>query len=173
VQNLSVTVFLLGIAIITSLMAGIEHQTNAWKQVLALPISRTEVYSAKFLFNALLLLMSCALLAVGTFILGLILNFGTDVPYIKLVQIVFYPFFAALSFLAVQIWLATTFKNQSIALTFGIVYALFSSYTQSAPDWLPLKWPLTIDSFSLIAGIVTGLIVAIITLIDFVKRDVS
>lgn len=173
VQQLSVVVMLLGIAIITSLMATIEHQTNAWKQVLALPISRTEVYTAKFLFNGLLLFASCILLAFGSVILGIALGFGTDVPYTDLLKITFFPFLAALPFLAVQIWLAVTFKNQSIALTFGIVYALFSSYTRNAPDWLPLKWPLMMNSFSVITGVVTGLIVLTITLVDFAKRDVN
>src|SRR5690606_29148143 len=38
----------LGIAILTSFMASIENETNAWKQLLSLPVSKMSVYLSKF-----------------------------------------------------------------------------------------------------------------------------
>ncbi|MEI0739540.1 ABC transporter permease [Paenibacillus sp. JTLBN-2024] len=43
-------VFLLGITILASIMAGTEHETKAWKQLLAMPIPKGSIYLAKLLW---------------------------------------------------------------------------------------------------------------------------
>ena len=118
---LSVPTILIGLTILTSMIANIEHQTNAWKQLLALPISKMKVYTGKVLLTIILLLISCFLLMGGTIILGLALKFGTSIPLLYLLKMCFYPCLAAMPFLALQIWLAISMKNQAIPLTIGII----------------------------------------------------
>ena len=57
----------LGIAILTSFIASIENETNAWKQLISLPVSKMSVYLSKFTVLAGLLLISSML--VGLFAL--------------------------------------------------------------------------------------------------------
>lgn len=178
VSMLSVPTILIGLTILTSMIANIEHQTNAWKQLLALPISKTKVYSAKFLLTVILLLISCSLLMVGTIILGLALKFGTSIPLVHLFKMCFYPFLAALPILALQIWLAITLKNQAIPLTVGILGTIISMYAVAFPDWVPWKWPLLLNEwgkpiFSVIAGILLGFIIYLVSILDFSRREVK
>ena len=178
VSMLSVPTILIGLTILTSMIANIEHQTNAWKQLLALPISKTKVYTAKVLLTVILLLISCFLLMIGTIILGLALKFGTAIPFVYLFNMCFYPFLAALPFLALQIWLAITLKNQAIPLTVGILGMIISMYASAFPDWVPLKWPLLLNEwgkpiFSVIAGVFLGFIIYVASIIDFSRREVK
>lgn len=178
VAMLSIPTILIGLTILTSMIANIEHQTNAWKQLLALPISKTKVFTGKVLLSLLLLLIACLLLASGTILLGLLLNFGTDIPYLLLIKMCFFPCLASLPFITLQIWLAITIKNQAIPLTFGIIGAIVTMYSMNFPDWVPWKWPWLINEwdkpiYSVLAGLVIGLLVYFMSLIDFNRRDVK
>ncbi|WP_249664306.1 ABC transporter permease, partial [Lysinibacillus sp. D4B1_S16] len=66
----------LGIAILTSFMASIENETNAWKQLIALPVSKLSVYLSKFTVLAILLFLSSTLLMLFTLSYGLFLSLG-------------------------------------------------------------------------------------------------
>lgn len=178
ISGLMTISLLLGVAILASMTANVEHQQNAWKQLLALPVRKGAAFGSKFLLNILLLWVACLLLFVGTIILGLILKFGTDIPYIAIFKNSFYPLAAALPILALQTWLSITMPNQAIPLTVGILGAIVSMYSIVAADWFPWKWPLLISDVHepiWFAGM--GLIVGIILLglgaLDFTRRDVK
>lgn len=178
IHYLAVPAILFGMTILASMTAGIEHQMNSWKQVLALPVSRFHVYLAKFILNTLLMFAACSLLAAGSIALGLILKFGTDFPLALVLQISFYPFFAGLPILALQLWLSITMKNQSIPLTVGIVGTIVSLFAAGLPDWFIWKWPLLVNAanvpeYSVIAGVSTGIILFACGLVDFLRRDVK
>ena len=178
VSMLSIPTVLIGLTILISMIANIEHQTNAWKQLLALPISKTKVFTGKVLLSLLLLLMACVLLAGGTILLGLLLKFGTDIPFLLLLKMCFFPALAALPLIILQIWLAITLKNQAIPLTFGIIGTIVAMYAMNFPDWVPWKWPLLINEwnqpiYSVLAGLVIGILLYLMSLIDFNRREVK
>lgn len=178
VQYLSVPALLLGLTIIASQIAGIEHQTNSWKQLLALPVSKGKVFAGKFILVSLLLLVSTFLLAIGTIILGLFLGFGAEVPVLTLLEMIFYPYFASMAFIALQIWLSVTLKNQAIPLTIGIFGTVISLYAMRMPDWMPWKWPLLINQwetpfYSALFGLAAGIVIYVYGLLDFVRKDVG
>ncbi|HBJ02799.1 MAG TPA: permease, partial [Lysinibacillus sp.] len=54
----------LGIAILTSFMVSIENETNAWKQLIALPVSKLSVYLYKFTALTILLFLPPTLLQI-------------------------------------------------------------------------------------------------------------
>lgn len=169
-------VMIMGMAIITSILANIEHADASWKQLLTAPVRKWQVFLTKFVVGWFLFLVSCALLVTGTMILGIGLDFGTDIPWQKLLETSFYPYFAALPILAFQIWLAIVFKNQGIALTVGIIAAAFSMYGAGMPDWSPLAWPSLSKWDMPITNVWLGLGLSLLILIwgtvDFVRRDV-
>ena len=178
VSMLSIITILIGLTILTSMIANIEHQTNAWKQLLALPISKTQVFTGKVLLSIVLLFISCCLLAGGTIALGILLKFGTDIPFLYLLKICFFPFLAAFPLVILQIWLAISLKNQAIPLTIGILGAILSMYSVNFPDWVPWKWPLLLNEwekplYSVFAGLLTGILLYFISLIDFNRKDVK
>lgn len=170
-------VIILGMAIITSILATVEHANASWKQLLAMPIRKDRLYLTKFVVGWLLLLISCVLLMAGTIVLGLALGFGTDIPWDLLFVASFYPYFAAMPILALQIWLAVVFENQGIALAVGIFLTALSPFSIAMPDWLPLAWPTLSTDWSapvmnVWLGIGLGLVLLLFGTIDFIRREV-
>lgn len=178
VSNLLVPTLLIGLAIVASMAAGIEHQMNAWKLTLALPVRKSQVFAGKFLLTALLLFVSSTLVMPFTIALGLALDFGTSIPFGKLLTTVYYPYLAAMPFIALQAWLSMTISNQAVPLTVGIVGMIASTFAPRFPDWMPWKWPLLLNGwneplYSVAAGLALGLAIALIGMLEFVRKDVK
>lgn len=168
----------LGITLVCSLLANIEHHTSSWKLLLALPISRTAVFGAKFALSVLLLTFSCVLLTVGTLVLGLSLNFGTDFPLGDLLRLSFYPFAASLPVLALSLWLCLTFKNQALPITLGVIIALTSMFSQSLTEWIPISWPALAylgsdPKWFIGGGLLFGIVILLLGTLHFERKDVS
>ncbi|MDF2714095.1 MAG: permease [Paenibacillus sp.] len=168
----------LGMTLVCSLIAGVEHQTSAWKQLLALPVTRTAVYSAKLALSTLLLAASCLLLSIGTVFLGLTLGFHSVPPVAELLRMSFAPFVAALPMLALALWLTVTVKNQGAPVSIGVAAALISPFVTTLSAWLPLNWPAlayrgTESGAMMAAGALLGLAIAVIGLVHFNRKDVE
>ncbi|WP_313803337.1 ABC transporter permease [Cytobacillus sp.] len=176
--SLAIPALMLGLTLIASMISNIEHQTNAWKQLLALPVSKLQVFTGKFVLTVLLLFVSSTFLFIGTIILGIFLKFGTDIPFLSLLKMAYYPYLAAMPFIALQIWVSITMKNQAIPLVIGIVGTILSMMSYRFPDWMPWKWPLLENSwddplYSVCFGLACGLAIYLIGLLDFSRKDVK
>ena len=168
----------LGIAILTSFMASIENETNAWKQLIALPVSKLSVYLSKFTVLALLLFLASTLLMVFTLSYGLFLNLGVPVPYLELVKFSYFPALAALPILALQLWIASVSHNQGIPITIGIFGVIFAYSSFVLPDWMIWKWPSLMNQWdepmiNVLLGLGIGILLYIVGMIDFARRDVK
>ncbi|GIP60892.1 ABC transporter permease [Paenibacillus woosongensis] len=168
----------LGCTLISSLVANIEHQMSSWKQLLALPVSRSSVFLAKFTLCVIVLSISCLLLPVFTAGLGLLLGFQTPLPIRELLTMGFYPYLAAWPLLALQLWLSLTFRNQALPVSIGIAAAILSPFTLDLSVWLPLNWAtLAISDNSplayLLGGVSLGLFMLMISLLHFNRKDVD
>lgn len=175
---LAVPTLMIGLTIISSLSANIEHHTNAWKMNLALPVPKSFVFTAKFATICLLLFVSCLLLALGTAALGIALGFGAaDLPAAVLLKAVFYPYLASITFVALQVWLSIMIKNQAAALTVGIMGTVFSLFGPFLYDWMPWKWPHLVNHwgeplYSAVAGVGVGVLLFAAGAAHFVRKDV-
>ncbi len=168
----------LGIAILTSFMASIENETNAWKQLIALPVSKLSVYLSKFTVLALLLFLASTLLMVFTLSYGLFLNLGAPVPYVELAKFSYFPALAALPILALQLWIASVSHNQGIPITVGIFGVIFAYSSFVLPDWMIWKWPSLMNQWdepmiNVFLGVGIGILLYIVGMIDFARRDVK
>lgn len=169
---------ILGIAILTSFMASIENETNAWKQLIALPVSKMTVYLSKFTVLTILLFVSSSLLMVSALAYGLFLNLGDDIPYMELVKSSYYPFLASLPVLALQLWIATVSQNQAIPITAGVFGVIFAFSAYNLPDWMIWKWPSLMNEWNepiinVALGLAVGALIYIVGMIDFTRRDVK
>jgi len=178
VKWLGVPALMIGLAIVASMMAGYEHQTNAWKQTLALPISRTAVYTGKIAALLVLLLISCTLLAIGTVLLGVLLGFGADVPVGKILSSSYLPLLAAMPFVSLQVWLSVTMKNQAVPLTIGILGTVFNLYSSSLNEWFPWRWPYLLEGawspfMTVVAGLAVGALLYGVGMNHFRVKDVN
>ncbi|HEY4602185.1 MAG TPA: ABC transporter permease [Cerasibacillus sp.] len=174
VQSFIPIAIVLGVTILTYQIANIEDETNAWKQQLALPISKIGLYTAKFLTVSFFLAVASFLLAIFTFIYGLTLDFTQAVPIKELLRQSFYPMFAVMPILAFQLWLSLVCRTPSIPTTAGIVQFLLTYSAYSLPDWTPWKWVLLPEPrLNVGLGMMFGLIIFIIGIYDFYRRDVK
>lgn len=168
----------LGIVILTSFMASIENENNSWKSLISLPVSKLSVYLSKFTVLSFLLLVASFLLTVFTLIYGLFLDLGEGIPYFNLVKYSFYPFFAALPILALQLWAATVSQNQGIPITLGVLGVILTYSSYYLPDWMIWKWPSLMNEWNepimnVILGVGVGCVLYTIGMVDFVRRDVK
>lgn len=168
----------LGIVILTSFMASIENETNSWKQLISLPVSKMNVYLSKFTVLAFFLFLSSVLLMVFTIAFGVFLDLGEQTPFVEIVKYSFYPYFAALPILALQLWIATVSQNQGIPITTGVLGVIFVYSAMVLPDWMIWKWPSLTNEWNepminVLLGIGVGILLYMAGMIDFTRRDVK
>lgn len=176
-QPLALVTLILGTTIITSLIAHIEHHSSSWKHLLSLPIKKRHIFLVKFILVFCLLTVSCSLLLIGTVGLGLALQFDTAIPWFSIFKMSFYPYWSALPIVALQLWVAVTFQNQSITFTIGLLGTIFTMFSAALPNWFIWRWPsLRIDCGPPLLCVAMGLIVSICMLFVetayFTRRDV-
>ncbi|MFC5703923.1 ABC transporter permease [Cohnella faecalis] len=178
VSLLMLPAMFIGLAILASMTAGIEHQMNAWKMTLALPVRKTDVFAGKLLLTLALLFVSCSLLIPFTAALGWALGFRMNVPWELMLLNAYVPFVAALPLVALQTWLSVSLHNQALPLTLGIFGTVASMFAERFPDWVPWKWPVmtaTPDDrlYALSAGLVLGAVLFLVGMNEFVRKDVK
>lgn len=178
VHSFTPLALVLGIAILTSFMASIENETNAWKQLISLPVSKMSVYLSKFTVLASLLFVSSLLLGVFSLGYGILLNLGDQIPYLELLKYSFYPYLAALPVLALQLWIASVSQNQGIPITTGVLGVIFAYSAFILPDWMIWKWPSLMNEWdepliNVMLGIGVGTLLYIVGMLDFTRRDVK
>ncbi|MWV45855.1 ABC transporter permease subunit [Paenibacillus sp. HJL G12] len=168
----------LGVTLIASQIANVEHLNNSWKQLLALPISRAAVFTSKYLVGVIALTVACVLLFAGTIGLGLAFGFGAEhIPYLKILKLAFFPFLGALPMLALQLYLSLTFKNQALPIMIGITAAIATIFAGNYPDFLPLAWPFLAyyakPAVPVASGIVLFIIIYLLGTGHFARKDVD
>lgn len=168
----------LGIAILTSFMASIENETNAWKQLIALPVSKMSVYLSKFTVLSFLLFISSCILAIAAAAYGMALKFDGQLPLLVLLRNSFFPLLAALPILALQLWVATVSDNQGIPITVGVLNVILAYTAFALPDWMVWKWPTLMNQwneplYSALFGFALGALLYLVGMLDFVRRDVK
>lgn len=181
IQNVSMftpLALVLGIVILTSLITSIENETNAWKQLMALPVSKLQVYLSKFTVLAILLLFSSILLMVFTYLYGMTLSLGEEIPYTELLKYSFFPYFASLPILALQLWVATTSPNQAVPTTIGVLGFILTYSAYFLPDWMIWKWPTLFNDWNepiinVLLGLGVGSLLYVIGMLHFARRDVK
>lgn len=178
VHSFTPLALILGIAILTSFMASIENETNAWKQLISLPVSKMSVYLSKFMVLGSLLFVSSLLLGVFSLGYGILLNLGDQIPYLELLKYSFYPYLAALPVLALQLWISSVSQNQGIPITTGVLGVIFAYSAFILPDWMIWKWPSLMNEWdepliNVMLGIGVGTLLYIVGMLDFTRRDVK
>jgi hypothetical protein len=114
-------------ALAATLVAGIEHQHDNWKHLLALPVSRVSIFAAKWLALAGLLLVSA--LALPLMIVAAAWTLRAMQPALRdaaipavLVTARSLQVFCAAGWLAsIQMWVSLRWRSQIVGLALGII----------------------------------------------------
>jgi len=183
-------VFLLPLLITveTALLAGIEHETQQWKHMFALPIPRYAIYVAKLCVAQALVLLSTLLVWLLIVLSGWLLMLGAPVlaaagpaPVLLIGVRAIECWLAAGLIMSSNFWIALRWPSFTVPLGVGIAGTFFALFATSAEISRYYPWLLPLDALSgpdrlraaLVLGIGGGLIVATLGGVDFVRREES
>ena len=179
VNPLFIPALLLGMTMLASLIVGIEQQSSMWKQLLSLPVARTKLYLSKFLWLVLLMGSASLLLIIGITLLGIMLGFGSSIPWKTIITGIYYPYLASFAVMAFQILLSTVLSNQAIPIIIGVLGTLMGILYTTFPKWLPWTYPALATSSSsdsigyVVASLIMGIILTAVGCFIFSKKEVK
>lgn len=131
----------LGAALLASMIVDVEHRSDTWKALFALPVKRWKVYVTKFSMVAGLLAVSSVLVGLGYAFIIAWQNIG-PIEWRAIVQTVSLLWAGVLPLVAFQLLLSTAFKNQALPLTAGIIASVFAGNAPSSvPAWFMWRLP--------------------------------
>lgn len=181
------------VALMTALLAGLEHREHAWRHLFALPIPRWTIYIAKLLVGGGLLCLSACILAVGMAIEGVLIHvlrpdLGLSLPIpwnLTLLRTLSFVG-ASLFMLAVHTWVAIRWRSFVVALTLGIGGSVttivlrnvnesssFAPVAQFVP-WAQPYFAFTSPQMSLfVVALIGGVLMSILGCLEVVRRDVE
>ncbi len=133
-----------------ALLAGLDHQSDHWKTLFSLPVSRKAIYWAKIVTVALLVGIATVVLVAGTIVSGVLLRLLTpgmgfeSMPPISTFALYgAYIYVAALLIMAIHTWIAIRWSSFVVNMGVGIVmmvaaaFVIMSEYAPYFPWSMP------------------------------------
>ena len=172
----------------SALLAGLEHGDRQWKHLLALPLPRDAHYLAKLAaLAALVALAFLALLALvplgGLALMVLKPAFGLagGPPWAFLLKTAGACYLATLLIVALHTWIAVRWASFTVAVSVGMsatVMGFLIGQSERYGHWYPWSMPMQVlggkgqwIEFVMVAGVAGGLVVAVLGLLDFRRRE--
>ncbi|MDQ0115304.1 ABC transporter permease [Paenibacillus harenae] len=112
------------VGIFTALVCRYEHASGGWKQMLSLPVSRTQVYAVKLGMVMLLIAVTQLLLLLFVLLLGFMKGFGGDIPWSLLMKSMLGGWVACLPLAALQLFVSIAFHSFAAPLAVNVILTL-------------------------------------------------
>jgi hypothetical protein len=135
----------------TALLGGIDHNSQQWKHIFALPIPRWSICAAKLIIAVTLIGASTLVLWGETIAAGLLLGtirseipLGGPIPFWELLQPVLLTFLIAWCMIAIHQFVALRWQSFTFAIGFGIATAVINFMVIQSDKWnkfFPWSWP--------------------------------
>ncbi|MCT6923702.1 ABC transporter permease [Metasolibacillus sp.] len=142
------TYALLFLPLITGVLAGTicryEHQAGGWKQLLALPVSRGRVFSAKYVLLILLVLVIQLLYLAAIYAVGTVRGFTAPFPIEIVWKSIVGGWVATLPLVALQLWLSAAFKSFAAPFAINVIFTLptiFAINSEKIAPYYPWAQP--------------------------------
>ncbi|PKQ38212.1 MAG: hypothetical protein CVT59_03010 [Actinobacteria bacterium HGW-Actinobacteria-1] len=122
-----------------------EHVGGGWKQLLALPVSRTTVYGAKLVTLAGILAVTNLAFGAVFVAAGMVSGLGAGVPWSVIGMSMLAGWVAVLPLAAVQLWVSSRWKSFGAALALNVCLtlpAIFAAQSHEFGPWYPWAQPL-------------------------------
>jgi lantibiotic transport system permease protein len=175
-----VTLFLpVGLGILASLVLGLEHADNQWKQQLILGATRVQIYVGKWLAVLGLVFLGSVFLMVGSFIVGGVITGFSDIPFEQLLRAPFLALLGSLGIISLQTWLALRFRAIGVGLGVALFGAIAGGFAGQSRQWwyfVPWSFPNSVliderQQTTLLLSLGLGLILLILGALDLERRD--
>lgn len=114
-----------------------EHSGGGWKQLLTLPVSRTALYSSKFLLVALLLAATQLLFLGAVLIAAAYHGFDGGIPWGTLLPNIICGWLACLPLAALQLWVSVGWSSFAAPLSINVIFTLPNMLVVQSADYGP------------------------------------
>lgn len=101
-----------------------EHAGGGWKQMLALPVSRSSLYLAKFAHVALLLGLTQVLFLLGAIAIGLLKGYAAPIPWTEFLRAFSNGWLATLPVAALQLFVSVSWSSFAAPLAINVMLTL-------------------------------------------------
>ncbi|MDZ5471743.1 ABC transporter permease [Bacillus sp. 31A1R] len=101
-----------------------EHVGGGWKQLLALPVSRGNIYSVKFLLVIMLLALTQLLFTVGVLSVGFIKGYNEAIPVGEILKSVMGGWIACMPLAALQMFVSVAWSSFAAPLAINVIFTL-------------------------------------------------
>jgi len=101
-----------------------EHVGGGWKQLLALPVSRGNIYLVKFLLVIMLLALTQLLFTVGVLSVGLIKGYNETIPAGEILKSVIGGWIACMPLAALQMFVSVAWSSFAAPLAINVIFTL-------------------------------------------------
>ena len=122
-----------------------EHNGGGWKQLLALPVSRSGLYMAKFLHVVLLLALAQLLFTAGLIAVGFLNGYEMNiVPWDEFARRACSGWFATLPLAALQLFISTAWASFAAPLAINVMLTLPNMLVVNSEKygpWYPWSQP--------------------------------
>jgi len=173
-----------------ALLAALEHNGDNWKHVLALPVRRQSIFSAKLIAGGTLLFISSLVWAAAILIAGEVLRLvrpdwsGAALPVVMVIRGSMLSFCAAGLLFSIQMWISLRWRNFALGLGLGIVAIIVNILVVSAPTFVIASFPWFLPAVAIIPhdigpyrvigvmwGLLGGIAVGTIACMDLSRRE--
>lgn len=101
-----------------------EHDSGGWKQLLAMPVSRTSVYLAKLMSVSLLIIGTQLLFLVSLLAVGWFYDMGGSIPWTDFIQSLVGGLVACLPLAALQLAVSVGWANFAAPLSINVIFTI-------------------------------------------------
>lgn len=175
-------VVLLGNTLLASIFAGVEHDTQSWKQMMTIPVPRHHFFAAKLFWVLTLQIMMIVLTITGTILIWLLYT-NEPIPWGIMIMQPINAVLASVPILVIQLWLSVQFPNQSFPLAIGILGSIASLFLARSSvvwmHWLPWSYPVRSSPLVpgymtwVVAGLCVGALLALLGCIQFSRKQIN
>lgn len=121
----------------SALVCRYEHIGGGWKQMLALPVTRSQVFLVKFGFVVLLLAITQLLFLAAVLLVGLALGFAFPIPWAELLRSVAGGLLASFPLAALQLGVSTAWPNFAAPLAVNVIFTMPNLLIVNSEDYAP------------------------------------
>jgi hypothetical protein len=121
-----------------------EHQHGGWKQLLAMPVTRTNVYLSKYIVVVFLMAFTQFLFVAGLLLIGLFKGFTDPFPWQIVMTKALLGWVACLPLAALQLWFSIAWSSFAAPIAISVIFTLpniLVANSETYGPWYPWVQP--------------------------------
>ncbi|PYI53749.1 ABC transporter permease [Paenibacillus flagellatus] len=123
--------------VFAALLCRHEHIGGGWKQLLALPVSRLQVYVIKFVYVMLLVAFTQLLFVIVLLLIGTALGFSAPIPWSEIARSVAGGWVACLPLAALQLAVSTAWPSFAAPLAVNVIFTIPNILITNSAEYGP------------------------------------